>query len=293
MKETQSAGLAITALRLRAFARRVLCALLVMTLVVNGLPIATLSEVLDADDRLELVSSPVEPSADELGAFALNDQDSDGEDQPFDMDSASVEAPVDEMKAFELGEPEAILGEPVEQAGFRFSLADRAVCLSEILDAVGLGDDVRAIIGVGLFDPENTDLLRIEQVGEDYLIQALSDFDEVALCVDAEDGQYIILLIDGEVGEGEAPEPTEEPALYPTQGFEGSLTGVHVSVEVPEGALPMGTEMRVTEVLDKSTIANIENAVVEDDVEVKRVHAVDISFWMGGSGSSRCSPFPS
>lgn len=83
--------------------------------------------------------------------------------------------------------------------------------------------------------------------------------------------------------EEEAALPAENPAeadpeaAFPAQTFDGSDGNVLVHAEVPEGALPEGTEMTVTAVSDRETISNIRDAMEEPD-RVSEVHAVDITF---------------
>ena len=52
-----------------------------------------------------------------------------------------------------------------------------------------------------------------------------------------------------------------------------------VSVTAAEGAFPEGATMVVADVEDEQTLSDIEQTVGEDFVEVKRVHAVDITFY--------------
>ena len=77
-------------------------------------------------------------------------------------------------------------------------------------------------------------------------------------------------------------EITEKGLIYPENEYtyEEADTGFEVKVHAPEGALPVGTEMRVDRVND---LANVQAAVdaaenLNGDVQL----AADISFWFNG-----------
>ena len=79
-----------------------------------------------------------------------------------------------------------------------------------------------------------------------------------------------------ETAEGQTDAPAEEDGEpFPEQQFSEASEEVQVRVFAPQGALPTGTRMRVSEV-DEAEILDAVTAVVE--APVKRVHAVDISF---------------
>ena len=71
------------------------------------------------------------------------------------------------------------------------------------------------------------------------------------------------------------------PISYPAKDFTGRVMGVAVNVSAPEGAFPEGTTMKVRAVRDADTLSGAaDTAVAEDDfVEVKRLYAVDITFY--------------
>ena len=67
-----------------------------------------------------------------------------------------------------------------------------------------------------------------------------------------------------------------DPAAYPAQRFEAAAGDVTVTVEADVGAFPAGTTMVVELVEDQDVITSVAGAV---EGQVKRVHAVDISFF--------------
>ncbi len=67
----------------------------------------------------------------------------------------------------------------------------------------------------------------------------------------------------------------KENVEYPAQSFDGSVSGMNVSVEAEEGAFPKGTEMKLSAISDGEAISAAENAL---DGEVKAAKGVDISF---------------
>jgi uncharacterized repeat protein (TIGR02543 family) len=94
--------------------------------------------------------------------------------------------------------------------------------------------------------------------------------------------------VGGKIGSVDDPigvvkgEVTEKGLIYPENDFtyEEAETGFAVEVHAPDGALPMGTEMRVARLND---LANVQAAVdaaenLNGDVQL----AADISFWFNG-----------
>ncbi len=123
-------------------------------------------------------------------------------------------------------------------------------------------------------------LIAVEAVEDDYLITPVAAFDETQIIVD--NGSRFALTLTGFVpapaGEIEAEEIVEAP-LLPAQTFEGATDGMKVFVTAEEGAFPEGTTMVVRPVWDEDTLDGIADTVQEDFVDVKRVHAADISFY--------------
>ena len=76
-----------------------------------------------------------------------------------------------------------------------------------------------------------------------------------------------------------AVEEEEEEEGYPAQDFSGSANGVSVKVSAPKGALPEGTDMKVSGVSDAQVQAAVEGLV---DGDVANLKAVDISFRCDG-----------
>ena len=73
---------------------------------------------------------------------------------------------------------------------------------------------------------------------------------------------------------------TEEPEAEPQiLSFTGSANRVDVTVFYEEGAFPEGTVMQVKAVWDRPVIEAIHETVKEDNKEVVRVQAVDITFY--------------
>ena len=75
-------------------------------------------------------------------------------------------------------------------------------------------------------------------------------------------------------------EPVEEEEVkYPAQDFEGSASGVDVTVHAPEGALPEGATMKVSSV-GIIQMAQVKSAVKDEmGNNAKVVKAVDITFY--------------
>ena len=117
-------------------------------------------------------------------------------------------------------------------------------------------------------------LLSIEAADEDRFVTPLASFEETQISVGVQAVRYELTLLNCTL-----PEP--KPA-YPAQHFEESTETMKVVVDAPEGAFPEGTTISVSDVVDQQTISDIEETVAEDFVEVKSVHAVDISFWYNG-----------
>ena len=122
-------------------------------------------------------------------------------------------------------------------------------------------------------------LLEIAESDGDHLITPIQSFENTRIIVD-NGSRYELTLVNCVLtDEGQAEQPE---AAYPAQDFEGRTDYVKVTVSAPEGAFPEGTTMTVADVEDEKTITDIEEKVSEGFVEVKRVHAVDITFWNGG-----------
>ena len=119
-------------------------------------------------------------------------------------------------------------------------------------------------------------LLSVEAAEGDYLVTPLQSFEATEITVD-NGSRYALTLVNCALPEEE--EAAEAPAIaYPAQDFEGRTEYVAVAVSAPEGAFPEGTTMAVADVEDEKTLTDIEDTVSEEFVEVKRVHAVDITF---------------
>ena len=117
-------------------------------------------------------------------------------------------------------------------------------------------------------------LLSIEIVGDDHLITPIQSFERTVITVES-DGRYELTLVNcaltevAEAGEAEA---------FPAQDFEGQTDYIRVVVSAPTGAFPAETTMKVVDVADEKTLTDIEDTVSEEFVEVRSVHAVDITF---------------
>lgn len=149
----------------------------------------------------------------------------------------------------------------------------------------------------------DNELLNIEAAEGDYWVTPVQSFESTMIAV-SDGSRYELTLIHCDIPSEEAEEEaedateeTEEPqaaeesaTVYPAQGFEARTRFVKVSVTAPEGAFPEGTEMNVVDVDDADTLSDIEQTVGEDFVEVKRVHAVDISFWHDGAEIEPLAP---
>ncbi len=109
----------------------------------------------------------------------------------------------------------------------------------------------------------NVAVLTVEAIDGDWLITPTADFDRTVLTV----GRYEIALLNGRA-----------QATYPAQTFEGATEFVTVHVEAPEGAFPAGTTMHLEDVVDEETLGKLGEPVAEGFAEVRRVHAVDITF---------------
>ena len=119
-------------------------------------------------------------------------------------------------------------------------------------------------------------LIEIAEAESDHLITPIQSFESTQIIV-SNGSRYELTLINCVLtSDGE-----EEAVAYPAQTFEDHTDYVKVSVSAPEGAFPEGTTMTIADVDDEQTISDIEDTVSADFVEVKRVHAVDISFWNG------------
>ena len=59
-------------------------------------------------------------------------------------------------------------------------------------------------------------------------------------------------------------------------------SGVTVSVTAPVGAFPEGTVMKVRDIEADDEVLDAVKSAVADGSVVRKVQAVDISFWAGG-----------
>ena len=127
------------------------------------------------------------------------------------------------------------------------------------------------------FDPG---LFAIETAEDDVLVTPQADFESAEIII-SNGSRYELTLVNCALEPaGDASEVEAEPEIArPAQHFEQATDYISVVVDAPEGAFPEGTVMVVRDVVDQETIDNIEQRVTEDFVEVKSVHAVDISFW--------------
>ena len=124
------------------------------------------------------------------------------------------------------------------------------------------------------FDP---DLFEIENTEDDILLMPLADFESTE--VELYNGsRYALTLVNCVLQQPQTEAEPQAEIAYPAQHFEDSTDYISVVVDAPVGALPEGTVMVLADVVDQGTIDNIEQSVTEDFVEVKSVHAVDITF---------------
>ncbi len=117
------------------------------------------------------------------------------------------------------------------------------------------------------------ELLDVVEADGDHLITPLRSFENTTIIVE-NGSRYALTLVNCAFPEAEG---AQAPA-FPAQDFEGHTAFVKVAVSAPEGAFPAGTAMAVADVADDDTLENIEAAVSDDFVEVRRVQAVDITF---------------
>ena len=212
---------------------------------------------------------------------------------PVDMEEA-VEAPDESDESSESGEAPA--GEPADggQAACvaTFDLAgvsDYPLSLNALLaeaapvadgeagaipGAEEAGEEAPAEAPVIEYDHE---LLDIEASGDDHLITPVASFESTVITVD-NGSRYALTLVNFALPEVEDAAEAEPLPEYPAQDFECHTRYVKVVVSAPEGAFPAGTMMAVADVEDEKTLTDIEDTVSEAFVEVKRVHAVDITF---------------
>ena len=118
------------------------------------------------------------------------------------------------------------------------------------------------------------ELIEIAEAERDHLIAPNQSFESTQIIVNNGSRFELTLVNCVLTDDGE-----EEAVAYPAQTFEDHTDYVKVSVSAPEGAFPEGTTMTIADVDDEQTISDIEDTVSADFVEVKRVHAVDISFY--------------
>lgn len=119
------------------------------------------------------------------------------------------------------------------------------------------------------FDEE---LFAVEPVEDDWLVTPLVNFESAEITVEAGE-VYVLTLVNCVLYEEEPEEPE-----YPEQAFEASTETMTVTVTAPEGAFPAGTAMSVADVYDTATLDAITGAVEGENVAVKSVKAVDITF---------------
>ena len=119
-------------------------------------------------------------------------------------------------------------------------------------------------------------LLLVEAAEDDYVVTPVAEFESTEIRVD-NGRSYVLTLVGFALPAEEAA--AEEEAACPAQHFEGNNGSMQVIVDAPEGAFPEGTWMTVADVEDEQTLTDIEDTVSEDFVEVRRVHAVDITFF--------------
>lgn len=153
------------------------------------------------------------------------------EDTVEDVVSDSIEAPVEEMDAFELGEAE----EGSDEAPFELTEAVAAeaepeylvgsqevILLSEMLQDLEM--DISGIVEVGqVFEDDDASvLINVSKVGEDYEIRPLGAFDEIELAVETEDDIVLIKLVESWVENREAAEEdvTDRDAVESDQASE-------------------------------------------------------------------------
>ncbi|MBR2699210.1 MAG: hypothetical protein IKE76_11525 [Clostridia bacterium] len=110
-------------------------------------------------------------------------------------------------------------------------------------------------------------LFNVDFDGADYFVTPTASFETATILVEAGDS-YTLNLYGFTL-----------PVLYPAQSFEEHTETMTVRVAADEGAFPEGTTMSVADVEDESTLDDIASAVEADNTAVKRVHAVDITFF--------------
>ena len=118
-------------------------------------------------------------------------------------------------------------------------------------------------------------LFAVEATEEDYLCTPVASFESTQVIVD-NGSRYELTIVNCTLSQ------TEPEIAYPAAHFEQSTDNMTVVVDAPTGAFPEGTVMAVEDVEDEKTLTGIKETVSEDFVEVKSVHAVDISFWYDG-----------
>ena len=252
----------------------------------------------EAEEEAE--EEPQEESGEEAGeasAFAATIDLSGVVDYPLSL-RALVKSAMPEEKPEEVpaedGDAEE---ETAEEAPAREQAAEEASAEEEPTEEASAKEAVEAEWQIE-YDSE---LLSIEAAEGDYRVTPIQPFEAARITVD-NGVRYALTLINyGVVPEEEAADGAEteetEPAgeedgeaaeeiagpAMPAMTFEGRTQHVKVAVSAPEGAFPEGTEMIVADVDDAATLSDIEQTVGEDFVEVKRVHAVDISFRFDGA----------
>ena len=112
----------------------------------------------------------------------------------------------------------------------------------------------------------DTELLDIVPDGDDWQITPLASFDATDINVD--NGSRCRLTL-----------TNATVITWPAQSFAAETEHMSVAVAAGEGAFPKDTTMSVSEIDDQKTIDGIQQVATESFTEVRRVHAVDITFY--------------
>ncbi len=238
------------------------------------------------EDTPETEEQPIEEEATETGEQPVEDEASETEEQS-DEAKASTEEVADEGQAIytatvDLAE---VTDYPLSLNALLAGFAPENEAQAEETPEPAGEDGTEAKpneapAGASALSIEyDHDLLDIEAAGDDYLITPVASFASTAIVVD-NGSRCELTLVNCTLPEAEDAVEAESEARvgYPAQNFEGHTRYVKVVVAAPEGAFPEGTTMAVADVEDEKTLTDIEDTVSEEFVEVKRVHAVDITF---------------
>lgn len=235
-----------------------------------------------AGDEAEIDGDPVDM---EEAVEAPDESDESGESgeapagEPADGGQAAYVATIDlaGVSDYPLS-LNALLAEAVPAADGEAEAAPVAEGEAEAVpgeeDAGEAGEEAPAEAPIIEYDRE---LLDIEASGDDHLITPVASFESTVITVD-NGSRYALTLVNFALPEAADEAEDEAGPEYPAQDFEGHTRYVKVVVSAPEGAFPAGTTMAVADVEDEKTLTDIEDTVSEAFVEVKRVHAVDITF---------------